>query len=117
MAKRPVSKASEIRAADNLLRRLLSTPKTRPGLIAAVTASCQVSKNFVFGWLSENVRNGTVTVLKASVGRQKYQITVHGVVEVASKGTFPTWMEPRALPIALCREVFISGQPTKTKKD
>ena len=116
MAKRPVSKASEIRAADNLLRRLLSTPKTRPGLIAAVTASSQVSKNFVFGWLSENTRNGTVTVLK-SVGRQKYQITVHGVVEVASEGTFPSWMEPRALPVAMSREVFISGQPTKTKKD
>ena len=116
MAKRPVSKAAQLRAADNLLRRLLGTPKTRPGLIAAVTASSQVSKNFVYGWLSENTRNGTVTVLKSG-GRQTYQITVHAVVEVASEGVFPSWLEPRSLPVALGREVFISGQPTKTKKD
>lgn len=116
MRERPESKAGRLRAADMLLRRLLRTPKTRAGLIAAVTATSQVSRNFVYGWLSEHTRNGTVTVFKGAGARQTYQITEHVVLEVASEGTFPSWLEPRQLPMALAREVFISGQPTKKRK-
>lgn len=119
MKQKPDSKAGQLRAADKLIRRLLRTPKTRAGLIAAVTSSGKVSRNFVYGWLSENTRNGTVTVLKsASTGRQPhYQITEHIVVEVATLGAYPSWLEPRALPMATSRQVFISGQTTKPTKD
>lgn len=116
MRQRPDSKAGRLRAADKLLRRLLRTPKTRAGLIAAVTVASKVSRNFVYGWLSENTRNGTVTVLKGTGRQPAFQISEHVVVEVAAEGAFPSWLEPRALPVALGREVFISGRPTKATK-
>lgn len=116
MRSRPDSKAARARAADKLLRLLLRTPKTRSGLIAAVTAKGTVSKHLVFGWLAENTRNGTVTVFKGN-GQLTYQITESVVVEPLKEGDFPAWLEPRTLPLAQGREVFISGQRTTTIKD
>jgi hypothetical protein len=114
MSRKPDSKTVRAREADKLLRRLLRTPKTRAGLIAAV-ASHKVSGNFVYGWLSENQRNGTVTVLKSHGRLFQYQISEHVVVETAAPGSYPSWLEPRALPIAASRRVFIDGvTPTTT---
>lgn len=117
MKQKPDSKAGQIRAANKLLHRLLRTPKTRAGLIAAVTSSGKVSRNFVYGWLSENTRTGVVTVFKASGKSVTYQIADHVVVEVAAGGEFPSWLEPRVLPMATSREVFIAGSKTKATKE
>jgi hypothetical protein len=117
MSRKPDSRTVRAREADKLLRRLLRTPKTRAGLIAAV-ASHKVSGNFVYGWLSENQRNGTVTVLKSSGRLFQYQISEHVVIETAAPGTYPSWLEPRALPVAAARRVFIDGMnPTSTTEN
>lgn len=113
---RPDSKAGRRRAADTLLRKLLRTPKTRAGLIAAV-ASKGFTRNYVYGWLAERTLDGTVTVLKASgKSASQYQIATHVVVETAREGVFPAWLEPRCLPMAQGRLVFIAGRTTRTKK-
>lgn len=117
MRSKPDSKAGRARAADKLIRSLLRAPRTRPGLIAVVTASAKVSRNFVYGWLSERTLDGTVTVLKGANRQELYQITTHVVVETARAGDFPSWLEPRSLPVATARYVFIAGQQTTTKKD
>lgn len=108
MSRKPDPKTVRAREADKLLRRLLRTPKTRAGLIAAV-ATHKVSGNFVYGWLSENQRNGTVTVLKSSGRQFQYQISEHVVIETAAPGQYPSWLEPRTLPVASARRVFIDG--------
>lgn len=117
MRAKPDSRAGRARAADKLIRSLLRSPKTRSGLIAVVTATTKVSRNFVYGWLSERTLDGTVTVLKGADRQPLYQITTHVVVESARAGDFPSWLEPRALPVAGARQVFIAGQKTRTKKD
>lgn len=96
------------------MRRLLRTPKTRAGLIAAVAS--KVSRNYVYGWLSERRADGTVTVLKSAGKDPLYQITTCVVIETASAGVFPSWMEPRCLPMAQGRDVFVNGRKTKTRK-
>lgn len=118
MRSKPESKAARLRKADQLLRLLLRTPKTRSGLIAAVTASSKgaVTRNFVYGWLSEQTRTGTVTTFKGG-GPVTYQITEAIVVEVIPPSHFPSWVDPRQVPAARSRQVFISGQRTTTNKD
>jgi hypothetical protein len=107
MSKAPTRK--ERRAAlERLLKGLLRTPKTRAGLIAAATAQ-GVTKNFVFGWLSDADRNGAVTKLK-STNPVQYQLTNEIVLERPAASGWPLWLEPRTLPLADRRRVFIDGR-------
>lgn len=108
MRKRPDSRAGRARAADQTLRRLLRTPKTRAGLIAAVVGR-DITRNYVYGWLSERTRDGTLAVLK-SAGQRLYQITASVVQEQASEGQYPSWLEPRQIPLAAARRLYIDGE-------
>lgn len=107
----PNSKAGQIRHAERTLRSLLRTPKTRAGLIAAVSKG-HITKNFVFGWLSEHVRDGLVTELKSG-SAPMYQITSAIVVEQPKVGGYPEWLEPRHVPVSISRTVYIDGTPRK----
>lgn len=102
------SRRAQVRRADALLRALLRTPKTRAGLIAAVTGK-KISRHFVYGWLSQQLTTGEVAVLK-SVHPTTYQLNVAILQEQAAPGVFPTWLEPRALPLSRARHVYISGR-------
>lgn len=95
--------------AEKLLLALLRTPKTRAGLIAAAQTK-GVTQNFVYGWLSLAQRDGTVTMLK-SVNPVQYQVTSSVVIEKPAESLWPTWLEPRSLPDARGRRVFIDGRP------
>jgi hypothetical protein len=94
-------------AAGRLLTALLRSPKTRPGLIAAV-AEHGVTRNFVYGWLSEQIRTGLVTVHKSSK-TPLYQMTAAIVVEQPADSQFPAWLEPRVVPNSVDRRVYIDG--------
>lgn len=99
--------------AEKLLIGLLRTPKTRSGLIAAV-ATEGITKNFVFGFLSQTQREGTVTQLK-STNPVQYQASEHIVVEKPAERMFPTWLEPRELPMSVGRRTFIDGRPVNAR--
>ena len=113
MTPKPVSKAAQIRAAERMLRGLLKTPKTRAGLIAAVTKGV-VSRNYVYGWLAEGSRDGTLTKLR-SMGACWYQLTPEVIEEVPLPGIFPGWLDPRSLPASRSRTVVVDGVVIKTK--
>lgn len=113
MTPKPVSKAAQLRAAQRMLRGLLKTPKTRAGLIAAVTTGV-VSKNYIYGWLAEGSRDGTLTKLK-SMGSSWYQLTPKVIAEVPSASAYPAWLDPRALPSSRNRIVVVDGVVIKTK--
>ncbi len=111
---RRVSRAEKARQADRLLRALLRTPKTRAGLIAAALSK-GVSRNYLYGWLSQQRREGTVAVLK-SAGAMTFQMAVCVVQEVPNAGLgFPAWLEPRLLPPTTSRRVFIDGSGLEKK--
>lgn len=112
-APNPQSKAGQLRAAEKTLRGLLRTPKTRSGLCAAVTGG-RISRNFVYGWLAERGRDGTVTTLKSST-HVMYQIANHLVQELPVQSVYPTWLDPRALPLSSSRAVHIDGILVKNK--
>lgn len=101
------SNAAQIREAEKTLRGLLRTPKSRPGLIAAVVKG-KISKNYIFGWLAERRRDGTLTVHKGS-NALMYQIAVHGVSETPTESIYPRWLDPRSLPTAASRVVVVDG--------
>lgn len=103
----PNSRAGQVRKAEVLLRRLLKTPKTRSGLIAAV-ANQLISKRFVYGWLANQVLSGEVVKLKSgsSVTFQMKGVTI---VETPCFKGFPAWLDPRVVPVVLERKVFIDG--------
>lgn len=103
------------RQAEALLHGLLRTPKTRPGLVAAVS-SHGVTRNFVYGWLAAHRSSGAVAQLK-SMRTVMYQMSHHVVQEVPAEGRYPTWMEPRALPMVTHRRVFIDGKPIDERND
>lgn len=103
----PTSKAAQIRQAERILRSLLRTPKSRAGLVAAVVKS-HISRNYVFGWLAERRRDGTLTVHKSGP-TVMFQITKSVVCESASESIYPAWLDPRSLPMATGRVVVVNG--------
>lgn len=105
--KKLLSTAAQIRQAESTLRSLLRTPKSRPGLIAAVVKG-KISRNYIFGWLAERRRDGTLTVHKSS-GALMYQIAVYGVSETPIESIYPRWLDPRHLPTAHSRVVVVDG--------
>lgn len=109
-----VSRAQRVRQVESMLRALLRTPKTRSGLVAAAV-SRGVSKNFVYGWLASHRTDGTVAELK-SMRTTMYQMADQAVFEVPVEGQYPSWLEPRVLPMSGARRVFIDGTPIFEKK-
>lgn len=132
---RAKAKVEQIQAADRLLMGLLRTPKTRNGLIAAATSLRsegveQLSRNFVFGWISEKVRDGTLSRSTVSVGGSKttciYQLaTCFGATIEIKPSEYPSWLEPRGLPATSSRtihtdEYIVSihgAEMTRTRKE
>lgn len=105
---KPESRAAQARQADLVLRRLLRTPKTRPGLIAAVT-SRMISRRFVFGWLTESLRTGLVVELKGGTTKT-YQIKGVVIAEAPRISEYPSWLDPQALPQVMERTAYIDGR-------
>lgn len=108
MKEDPQSKASQARKADRILRALLKTPKTREGLIAAVSVRGVITGNYVYGWLAKSRLDGSVTELK-SRGTRMYQVTPAAISEVPVASVFPAWLDPRALPHSRGRTVVVDG--------
>lgn len=109
MTAKPVSKAAELRQTNRMLLALLKTPKTRAGLIAATTLTGTISKNFIYGWLSEGKRNGTLTVLKTR-NSLTYCVATKVVQEVPQESAFPQWLDPRVLPMSCDRRAYLDGK-------
>ena len=108
-------RTTQVRQANKVLLALLKTPKTRPGLIAAVSSD-SISRNFVFGWLIEQVRSGVVVKLKSS-HHITYQVAVTLSEEQPRAGMFPNWLEPRILPVLATRRVYIDGLLINTDEE
>ena len=102
------SRRAQVRQAEKVLCALLRTPKTRSGLIAAVTGK-KISRNFVFGWLSQQLSTGVVLMHKSAIPIT-YQLASSVLEEKASPSEYPTWLEPRVLPVARARHVFSAGR-------
>ncbi len=107
----PGSRAEQAAKASLVLTRLLRTPKTRNGLVAAVTSK-MISRRFVFGWLAAQVRKGNVITFRAG-NIITYQIKGVVIVEATRSSEFPSWLEPRGLPVVSERAVFIDGKEVK----
>lgn len=105
------ARRESVKQAEKVLRRLLRTPKTRDGLIAAVRSK-EISKNFVFGFISAGVREGLITTLKSSRPLM-YQLS-ECIAERPCPGIYPAWLEPRSLPDSTARRIFIDGLPVGT---
>jgi len=99
---------------EAVLRSLLRTPKTRKGLIAAVSSS-GLTQNFVFGFLSEAERQGEVVKLKAG-GVDTYQLSNHFYLEAPAPSVWPDWLDPRTLPAIRGRRVFFAGKPAEEQQ-
>lgn len=106
----PNSKASQIKRAKALLAGLLRAPKTQAGLIAAAKTK-GVTRNFVYGWLTNALRTGVVVKHK-STDPETYQLADHAASETPSVGAYPAWLEPRGLPAFTSRRAVIDGRRT-----
>lgn len=104
----PESRAAQVRAAEAVLAGLLRSPKTRNGLVAAVT-SRMISRRFVFGWLANQVVSGGIVKLKSG-SVVTYQISGRTIQETPAHSEFPAWLDPRVIPSAGERKVFIDGK-------
>lgn len=104
---KPLSKAAQIRQAERVLLTLLRTPKSRTGLVAAVKSKT-ISRNYVFGFLSEGRRNGTLTTHKSGA-TVMYQVATAIVEEKPVASEFPAWLDPRSLPTSTARMVVVDG--------
>jgi hypothetical protein len=109
----PNSRAAQVRRAEIVLTRLLKTPKTRNGLVAAVTSK-KISRNFVFGWLANQVVSGGVIKLKSGM-LITYQIKGEVILENPALSEFPSWLDPRSLPAVSERKVFVDGLLVESK--
>lgn len=108
---KPLSKAAQVRQAEKVLTALLRTPKTRDGLVAAVKTKT-ISRNYVYGFLAEGRRKGALTTLQS--GRQvMYQVATAIVQEKSVASVYPSWLDPRALPMSTSRVVAVDGRIIK----
>lgn len=103
----PNSKASKLRRAKALLQGLLQAPRTQAGLIAAARTK-GVSRNFVYGWLTNALRTAEVVKHKSS-DPPTFQLAATAAIEKPSAGEYPPWLEPRGLPAFTSRIAFIDG--------
>lgn len=99
---------------EAVLRHLLRTPKTRKGLIAAVKSS-GLTENFVYGFLSEAERRGEVVRLKAG-STDTYQLSSRFHAEEPQPSEFPSWLDPRTLPVICNRRIFLGGRPAEEEQ-
>jgi hypothetical protein len=104
----PVSRREFARKANALLLGLLRTPKTRAGLIAALSGG--LGRNYVYGWLSERVRDGTIVELK-TCKPPAYQVATAVIFEQPAPSMYPAWLDPRALPLSERKHNYIDGKP------
>lgn len=105
-----LSRAAQARQAEKVLTRLLKTPKTRAGLVAAV-ATKSISARFVLGWLSVQLRSGAVLALKS--GKTTcYQVAEPdcGIAETPARGLYPPWLDPRVLPATTSSRPHLDGK-------
>lgn len=110
MSKGP-SKAAQVRQAERTLLGLLRTPKTRTGLIAAVRSKV-ISKHYVYGFLAEGRTSGALVTFKS--GRDvMYQVAQPVVQEVPEASVYPSWLDPRSIPLSTSRVVVIDGEVIK----
>lgn len=104
----PKRRQPHVTKAKRQLAALLRSPKTRDGLIAAVCNE-HISKHFVYGYLSDGLREGTITCHKS--GRvEQFQAVSGFVAEKPAEGLYPEWLEPRSLPTARTRQTFFAGK-------
>lgn len=101
------TRTAQARQANKVLRALLRSPKTRAGLVAAVS-SRKISRQFVIGWLTEKQRTGHVVLLKSGAN-VTYQLSSTFHVERPDEGAYPSWLEPRSLPDVSARQAYING--------
>ena len=111
---KPASKASELRRAHKTLMTLLKTPKTRLGLVAAVKSE-RINRNYVFGFLSEGRRNGTLTTHRSGQFVM-WQVAAAIVDEKPVASEYPSWLDPRSLPTSTGRSVVIDGEIIKVNQ-
>lgn len=104
----PNSRASQVRTAEAVLASLLKKPKTRNGLVAAVT-SRMISRRFVFGWLANQVVSGGVVKLKSG-DIVTYQVKGKVILETPRFSGYPSWLDPRMVPAVSERKIFIDGK-------
>lgn len=107
--KGPESRAVKVRRAEKVLLALLRTPKTRSGLIAAVSGD-SISRRYVFGWLSERSRTGLVVALKSGTS-VTYQLAAHCITERPFEGQYPAWLDPRSIPGTTKTQAYLDGKP------
>jgi hypothetical protein len=111
---KPLSKAAQVRQAERILTALLRTPKTRDGLVAAVKTKT-ITRNYVYGFLAEGRRKGSLTTLKSGHSVM-FQITSSVVEERAVASVYPSWLDPRALPASTTRLVVVDGEIVKQRE-
>ena len=97
MKKASITKKMQKRA-DARLSALLRSPKAVAGLVMAV-ADIGVSKNFVYGWLSNKLNTGEVIPVQIADGETKLYILGHANHNAApAPSLYPSWLDPRQLP-------------------
>lgn len=108
---KPMSKAAQYRHAEKVLLTLLRTPKSRTGLVAAVKSQV-ISRNYVFGFLSEGRRTGLLTTHKSGA-TVMYSVAQAIVEEKPVVSEYPSWLDPRSLPASTGRKVVVDGRVVK----
>lgn len=98
---------AEKQEAKQILLALMRTPKTRPGLVAAVAN--KVGRRHVYGWLGDWLRTDVIVQQKGS--NCLYYMLPSAVPQIFVKPSiYPTWLDPRFLYQAVERRVYIAGR-------
>lgn len=102
---------AQLGQAERTLLALLRTPKTKAGLVAAIKSKT-ISRNYVYGFLSEGKRTGRLVTLKSGA-LVMYQVAGTHLTEKSAVSEYPSWLDPRSLPVSAARAVFIDGVAVK----
>jgi hypothetical protein len=92
-------------AADILLRNLLQTPKTRPGMAAAV-ASLGLNRYWVYAWVARAERAGDVCVLNRDSVPTYVLTSCAEPPKTNPLERLPDWMCPKPPPPYTKRRVY-----------
>ena len=99
--------------AGSLLLGFLRKPRSLPS-IEALASRKKVKPWFVVAWLSQKEREGLIIRLVSDTVTL-YALNQGVVHEVPEPSIYPSWLDPRTLPISRGRTICIAGAVARVK--
>ena len=99
---------------EEVMLGFLRKPRSRAAL-EALASDRKFVKKYVIAWLNKEIRTGRVVKHKSG-NAVLYSLDLGYVHEEATPSEYPSWLDPRTLPVSRNRTLIVDGVATSQVK-